>query len=42
MAGIEKEIKKATKGPSGKKGKKSGGSKKGGGGVEKAAKKLLK
>jgi hypothetical protein len=42
MAGIEKGIKKATKGSSGKKGKKSGGSKKSSGGVEKAAKKLLK
>ena len=39
MAGIEKEIKKAAKGSSGKK---SGGRKKGGSGVEKAAKKLLK
>jgi hypothetical protein len=42
MAGLEKEIKKATKGTSGKKSKKSGSSKKSGGGVEKAAKKLLK
>jgi len=42
MAGIEKEIKKATKGSSAKKGKKSGGSKKSGGGVKKNAKKLLK
>ena len=42
MTGIEKEIKKAAKGSSGKTGKKSGGTKKGGSGVEKAAKKLLK
>jgi hypothetical protein len=42
MAGIEKEIKKAAKGASGSKGKKSGGKKKSGGGVEKAAKKFLK
>ena len=42
MAGIEKEIKKAVKGTSGSKGKKSGGKKKSGGGVEKAAKKFLK
>jgi hypothetical protein len=42
MAGIEKEIKKAAKGASGSKGKKSGGKKKGGGGVEKVAKKFLK
>jgi hypothetical protein len=41
MAGLEKEIKKAAKGSSAKKGKKSGG-KKSGSGVEKAAKKLLK
>ncbi len=41
MAGIEKEIKKAAKGASGSKGKKSGGKKKSGG-VEKAAKKFLK
>jgi hypothetical protein len=41
MAGIEKEIKKAAKGASGSKGKKSGG-KKSSGGVEKAAKKFLK
>lgn len=41
MAGIEKKIKKAVKGSSGSKGKKSGGKKKSGG-VEKAAKKLLK
>ena len=43
MSGVEKEIKKAVKGASGSKGKKSGGKKKsGGGGVEKAAKKLMK
>jgi len=42
MAGIEKEIKKAAKGASGGKGKKSGEKKKSGGGVEKAAKKFLK
>ena len=42
MSGVEKEIKKASKGASDGKGKKSGGKKKGGGGVEKAAKKFLK
>jgi hypothetical protein len=42
MSGIEKAIKKAAKGASGSKGKKSGGKKKSGGGVEKAAKKFLK
>ena len=42
MAEIEKEIKKAAKGSSGKKGMKSGGRKKSGSGVEKAAKKLVK
>ena len=41
MSGVEKEIKKAVKGASGSKGKKSGGKKKSGG-VEKAAKKLMK
>jgi hypothetical protein len=42
MSGIEKEIKKAVKGSSGSKSRKSGGKKKSGGGVEKAAMKLLK
>jgi hypothetical protein len=42
VAGLENEIKKAAKGSSGKKTKKSGGTKKNGSGVEKAAKKLLK
>ncbi len=44
MAGLEKEIKKVTKGSSTKKGKKKSGSStnKSGSGVEKAAKKLLK
>jgi hypothetical protein len=42
MAGIEKAIKKAAKGSSGKKSTKSGGKKKGGSGIEKAAKKFLK
>ncbi len=42
MAGLEKEIKKVTKGSLGKKGKKSGGRKKSGSGIEKIAKKLLK
>ena len=42
MAGLEKEIKKVTKGSAGKKSKKSGRIKKSGSRVEKAAKNFLK
>jgi hypothetical protein len=42
MAGLEKEVKKVTKGSSGKKTKRSRGRKNSGAGIEKSAKGLLK